>query len=38
VLGFVLAFLLSNGLVARQWLFFTDGQRSLQNAIAGFFA
>ena len=38
VLGFVLAFLLSNGLVARRWLFFTDGQRSLQNAIAGFFA
>jgi hypothetical protein len=38
VLGFVLAFLLSNGLVARRWLFFTDGQRSLQNTIAGFFA
>jgi hypothetical protein len=38
VLGFVLAFLLSNALVARRWLFFTDGQRSLQNTIAGFFA
>ena len=38
VLGFVRAFLLSNGLVARGWLFFTDGQRSLQNTIAGFFA
>jgi hypothetical protein len=38
VLGLVLAFLLSNGLVARRWLFFTDGQRSLPNTIAGFFA
>jgi len=38
VLGFVLAFLLNNALVARRWLFFTDGQRSLQNTIAGFFA
>jgi hypothetical protein len=38
VLGFVLAFLLSTDWVARRWLFFTDGQRSLQNAIAGFFA
>jgi hypothetical protein len=36
VLGFVLAFLLSNGLVARRWLFFTDGHRALQNTIAGF--
>lgn len=38
VLGFVLAFVLSTDLVARRWLFFTDGQRSLQNASAGFFA
>jgi hypothetical protein len=38
VLGFVLAFLLNNALLARRWLFFTDGQRSLQNTIAGFFA
>jgi hypothetical protein len=36
VLGFVLAFLLSNGLVARRWLFFTDGHRALQNTIAGY--
>lgn len=37
VLGFVLAFLLNNALVARRWLVFTDGQRSLQNTIASFF-
>jgi hypothetical protein len=37
VLGFVLASLLNNALVARRRLFFTDRQRSLQNAIADFF-
>jgi len=37
VLRFVLAFLLSNSLAKRRWLFFTDGQRSLQNTIVAFF-
>jgi hypothetical protein len=34
----VVSGLLNNALVARRWLIFTDGQRSLQNTIAGFFA
>jgi hypothetical protein len=38
VLRCVLAFLLRNGLLGLRWLFFTDGQRSLQNAIGQFFA
>jgi hypothetical protein len=33
VLRSVLAFLLNNDLAKQRWLFFTDGQRSLQNAI-----
>ncbi len=38
VLRFVLAFLLSNGLLARRLRIFTDGQRSLQGAILSFFS
>jgi hypothetical protein len=38
VLRFVLAFLLGNGLVRLRWLFFTDGQRNLQNTIVAFFS
>ncbi len=38
VLRFVLAFLLTNGLLVQRLRFFTDGQRSLQGAIVGFFS
>jgi hypothetical protein len=38
VLRFVLAFLLTNGLLAQRLRFFTDGQRSLQGAILTFFS
>jgi hypothetical protein len=38
VLRFVLAFLLTNGLLAQRLRFFTDGQRSLQGAIVSFFS
>ena len=38
VLRCVLAFLLRNDLLRQRWLFFTDGQRSLQNSIVAFFA
>ena len=38
VLRYVLAFLLRNRLLGQRWLFFTDGQRSLQNSIVKFFA
>lgn len=38
VLRYVLAFLLRNDLLSTGWLFFTDGQRSLQNAILALFA
>jgi len=37
VLRCVLAFLLQNDLLRQRWLFFTDGQRSLQNSIVTFF-
>ena len=38
VLRFVLAFLLNNGLLGGRVQFFTDGYKSLQNAIVTFFA
>ena len=38
VLRYVLAFILQNRLLGQRWLFFTDGQRSLQNSIVTFFA
>lgn len=38
VLRFVLAFLLTKGLLAQRLRFFTDGQRSLQGAILTFFS
>ena len=38
VLRFVLAFLLTNGLLAQRLRLFTDGQRSLQGAILTFFS
>jgi len=38
VLRFVLAFLLTNGLLAQRLRIFTDGQRSLQGAILTFFS
>ena len=38
VLRFVLAFLLTNGLLVQRLRFFTDGQRSLQRAILTFFS
>lgn len=38
VLRFVLAFLLTNGLLAQRLRIFTDGQRSLQGAILSFFS
>jgi hypothetical protein len=38
VLRFVLAFLLTNGLLVQRLRFFTDGQRSLQGAIVSFFS
>ena len=38
VLRCVLAFLLRNDLLGRRWLFFSDGQRSLQNTLVAFFA
>jgi hypothetical protein len=37
-LRFVLAFLLTNGLLTQRLRFFTDGQRSLQGAIIAFFS
>ena len=38
VLRFVLAFLLSNGLLSGRLHIFTDGYRGLQNAVVAFFA
>ncbi|MGC1953761.1 MAG: hypothetical protein WA970_14590 [Gammaproteobacteria bacterium] len=38
VLRFVLAFLLTNGLLVKRLRFFTDGQRSLQRTILTFFS
>lgn len=38
VLVFVLAFLLNNRLITQQLRFFTDGERSLQEAMVEFFA
>jgi hypothetical protein len=38
VLRFVLAFLLTNGLLAQRLRFFTDGQRSLQGTLLTFFS
>ena len=38
VLRFVLAFLLTNGLLVQRLRFFTDGQRSLQRTIFTFFS
>jgi hypothetical protein len=37
VLWLVLAFLLNNKLRGKHWVFFTDGQRNLQNSVVAFF-